>query len=224
MKITRKTDIIAVTVFVCFICAVLIWQNHKVKRGQEDIIYRVFSCIKLYLIHSNGTFPTSEDDLIKKGCIKKSFEKGKGVYAYSIRYYLDEVYEKLYPENIYTVKMETWDNSVRFNEFKIYYRAKLETLEIINNKLYDKTTHKPVLLIESPYEGKALREISEKISLELYQEMLRLQKEHSEIGPTEINIPKVYCFRLSFPVFKRLEYESFQPAVSVIPANISSVF
>ena len=34
----------------------------------------------------------------------------------------------------------------------------------------------------------------------------------------------LYCLRLSFPVFKRPEYESFRSAAFVIPADISFVF
>ncbi|MHC4619075.1 MAG: hypothetical protein ACYTEQ_15125 [Planctomycetota bacterium] len=124
-----------------------------------------------YYILQYHRFPPSEEDLEQKGLLKKT-QTSDGV-EYSYRY----------PSN---VQIRRWKPAYGFKLFKISYGLTAENLQLIDGKVYDKTTQKEVLLIEGPYKQK-LKETYELISRNWYQVMLEKSRAREATAEPEDN-------------------------------------
>lgn len=110
-----------------------------------------------YIQASRGYFPASEKDLETKGFLKKT-ETTDG-FKYSVRYE---------PED----EKQRWQTFPNFGSFNISYGANTDNIEMIDGKLYDKSTHEQILLIDGPHK-KYLKPTFEEISLHWYKLMLQ---------------------------------------------------
>jgi len=115
--------------------------------------------ISRYIEENDGNFPASEDDLISKKYIKK--DRVRNGYEY---------YLKLNPNDPYY-------KYANFKYLKIAYGTRLEDIALVNDKLYDKSTNKQLLLIDGPYRKFLKGKCYEPMSVKLYGQMVKEKSE-----------------------------------------------
>ena len=121
-----------------------------------------------------GSFPVGEQDLIKQGFIKTK-SVGQLGRKYYVNYRITDTmlrYSKNKPETV----SSDWGEVRWFDRYNIKYGMDADDIEVANGKLYDKLTHKQILLIKGPYKTRAMKKAYESVSFELYQKMLSLQQ------------------------------------------------
>lgn len=121
--------------------------------------------ISFYIMAKNGDFPTSEDDLIKEHFLRKTVTASEAEYSIRSMWFDDKN-----PES-----EKGWQPFSYFDLFTIGYGASTDNIEIIDGKLYDRSTHEQVFLIDGPYK-ESLKKIYEESSLSLYKLMLQEKK------------------------------------------------
>jgi len=120
-----------------------------------------------YIRQNQGQFPASEDDLVNQYFMKK--EKVTEGFNYS------------FTSNPNKPGPNTNWNLVESDYFEtltISYGAKLDNIEVVDGRLFDKETGSQVLLIDGP-EIWGLKSYYENPTLYWYEEMLRYQKDKS---------------------------------------------
>jgi len=144
-------------------------------------VYRIGSCLKLYISNNNGNWPSSKDGLISQGYIKL-IPRQKGENYYEIKTILGYVYDW---NSDYTLpKYETANSHEYFDRYSIKYGIRVEDLRIEKGKLVEVKTNLPVLLIEGPFKF-LLKGEYRKVSRDLYKEMLY----HQNIKKSDPNQP-----------------------------------
>ena len=123
----------------------------------DDVEFMVSAYIKA----NQGQFPTCEDDLIGQGFLGKrkvgeEYEYYRGPSCFGVDFP---------PENGRWLPLDL---------FKLAYGADATDLELVNGKLYDKSSGKEVLLITGPYKENLKRTPTcyESVSLQWYRLML----------------------------------------------------
>jgi len=106
-------------------------------RGQLLAIQYVFL---EYIKQNNGAFPQSEVQLISQGFIRKLTSSDGVLYELNLR-------DRLNPN---------WHICQNFDEFYFNYGIDFKNIEVIENKLYDKNTKEPILLVNGPHRIKKL--------------------------------------------------------------------
>lgn len=129
---------------------------HLIGSGLGGAAWKMREIINVYIRNNNGRFPSSESDLEKTGLLKKT-EHNNGI-RYYIRYG--------------ATNEDRWHEFNYFDMFRIYYGVNTENLKVLDGIIYDKSTNKPLLLIEGLYKW-ALRKVYQSISLEWYELMLQ---------------------------------------------------
>lgn len=131
--------------------------------GLENDLRILGKKFKEYISQNNGSFPSSEEDLINKGFLAKKNLKESRI----TRYYI--------PDPVYGVGA----TANYFHEWKIEYGVKLEDLKVEEGKLYDINTNMQMVLIRGPFirRDRFLNKVYEEVSLDLYNEMLHFQQD-----------------------------------------------
>lgn len=161
----RKKYITIAAVLVVGIIASIFWLMRQLRislMAAEVIMMSEF--IKgIYIEESGGCFPASEADLKKKAGLHETVSDSGIEY-----YYRRDNYDYKFPAHYFVM-------------FKLRYGVSLENTEMVNGKLYDKSSSEEILLIEGPYK-EALKEKYESISRYWYESMLeaRQRSQNSE--------------------------------------------
>ena len=127
-------------------------------RTAEDTYHIIAS----YTQKNSGKFPMSEDDLIRQGLLKKI--KADDNYEYYLKLGSDDRPDKGYYK------------CPNFKLLKISYGVKLEDIDRVGLKLYDKSTGEQILLIDGPYRRNLKTTQYEPISLRWYELMVKEQQ------------------------------------------------
>lgn len=169
MHVAKKTKIILILSVVCIgllICFLVLLINSKIKvisESEKRSVSTITFCLKNYIAENEGCFPTSVEDLEKKGFLKKvPYGNKQGEYYY----------------RIYAPDMTAWEGWLpfqQFNQFTFQYGVKVEDIELKEGRLFSKADHTQIFLFKGPFFERLITEY-EAASLELYQEMVRLQK------------------------------------------------
>lgn len=167
------------------IILVLYWIGSLMSEVQNAVVTLndTHEAISSYIQENQGNFPVSEDDLIQQHFLKKAKieEKDKSYDVYFIRSF---DYDPEDPEN-----EKNWlhvrGRQDGFKALKILYGVRIEDIEVIDGKLYDKSTNQEILLIDGPH--KKSTQIYESCSLQWYKLMLQEKQklENSLKAPTE---------------------------------------
>lgn len=123
---------------------------------------RTHRLISRYIQENNGKFPPSEDDLISQKYIKKG--RVRTGYEYYLNLNPSEPGERYYKY--------FW-----FKSLKIAYGTKIEEIELVDGKLYEKSTNKQILLIDGPYRKQLKKSHYEPLSVKWYEQMLKEKSE-----------------------------------------------
>jgi len=156
----------------CLIMFIVVWffsgKMHIVYSGVGARAWRIQGCILDYIRENEGKFPSNEADLEQKYILKKT------IVDDTIKYYVrSNDYDAEHPE-----AGKTWKEiALTFDLFELRYWSKLEKIERIDDKLYDKFTGKQILLIKGPY-PRLLKNTYELISLSWYELILQEKEEH----------------------------------------------
>ncbi len=155
----RKNKIIIVVgiLFAIIICLFWVARVSQIKSSIGSRVIDIDQLMHSFIRANYGHFPTSEVDLEKQGFLKK-IETPNGV-EYFVRFVPEQKDWYPYPH-------------FRFDWFKISYGASVDNLEVINGKLYEKSTHKPILLIDGPHKI-YMKSAYQFVSLRWYELMLQ---------------------------------------------------
>lgn len=139
------------------VIALVLWLSVKIHWAASLIarahtLGNVISCY----IANEGYFPSSEDDLVQRGYLRKENND-----VNSIQYYI-----RCDPNT------EGWHSLFPYKLFKIRYGIDIQDLKIINGKVCDKITNEPILLIEGSYSF-ALKRTYESVTLMWYNQVLK---------------------------------------------------
>lgn len=170
MQIAKKRDIIVVGVVLCFVFFGIPWYYKKVSGARLLQLYKVASCIELYMEKNDGRLPGSEADLTNEGLVKAE-PHGESGLKYNVRYRLADTWFR-YSEKKPDDASGGWAEIKSFDRYNIRYGTQVEHVVADDGKLYDKHSNEQILLIKGPYETKALKKGYELVSFELYQKML----------------------------------------------------
>jgi len=162
----RKKYITIAIVLVVGVIASMFWLKRELNislRAADAIMIGGF--IEGYIKENAGCFPANEADLEKKTGLHKTVSDS------GVRYF----YLSKTDNNKYKYSLS------QFELFKLRYGVSLENIEMVNGKLYDKSSSEEILLIEGPYK-EALKEKYESISRYWYESMLeaRQRSQNSE--------------------------------------------
>ena len=172
---TKKTKYVMVVVVCLFVllCGVYIyWYGAVVMpvtcamASIEDVGELIASYIREY----NGRFPASEDDLIQCYYLMKKESADRCEYLYR-PYQVDPNFGD----------KEHWTALRSFGLMQLWYGVEVDDIEMTDGKLYDKTTHKHILLIDGPHKKWLQKKCYEPISLELYELMLKEKQKYKDV-------------------------------------------
>jgi len=150
----------AVCIFILFVND---WYIRLLDRERTSVDWLV-GWLKLFIAENEGRFPSSQQELIDKGLLK--VEPHAGGYNYRVYMGGNDKGGAVFP---------------LFERFSIRYGTNVDDLEIRNATLFDKLTHKEVLLVQGFYPQ--LKQTYTVASVQLYYEMLGLQKQRRQLLP-----------------------------------------
>jgi len=166
MKIKRKFFYTLVVLSTIICIRYLLVPLFEVTHGLIPAAVKVSAVIRQYIEENAGDFPASQAQLESKYYIKKTHSPE------GLRYYLRSVsFDPQNPEN-----PKGWNFSKYFEDFTIHYGASTEYIYRSNGKLFDSDSGDQVLLISSP----RIESFCEKLSLSLYEAMLKKTKESAD--------------------------------------------
>jgi len=150
---------------ICIFFIIFTYLLTIVKYQLEMPIYKMFSCLKLYVNENDGNLPLNQQDLVNKGYLL--VEKGAVNNRYVVKCDMVEIITR----DVSKKKNAGSTASIDFAKFWIRYGIESNSLYINRGKVYDKVTNKPLLLFSGPFDC-VLRSTYNRLSVELYNHMV----------------------------------------------------
>jgi hypothetical protein len=162
----RVTTVVSILIILSVLTLVIVYRfglilhtSGSLARTAEDTHHIIAS----YIQKNSGKFPLSEDDLIQQGFLKKI--KVDDNYEYYLKLGSDDRPDKGYYK------------CPNFKLLEILYRVKVEDIDRVGHKLYDKSTGEQILLIDGPYRRNLKTTQYEPISVKWYKLMLQEEQQ-----------------------------------------------
>ncbi len=194
-KIIRKIRVIKVAFLIIFVlllfvvCDTLYVCLHRSSEYKKTLV-NLKTCVKRFLVLNNGVFPESERELIEKGVLVKRKSLPFDDYHYLLPRSLPTELVCFDQNEISGENIKSYINLYRFEAFVIFYGVGPDKIDASSSRLFHKPTGEHILLISGPRRLPFLRKKQyEKVSFELYQEMVRLQKEAGNIDGKDESEP-----------------------------------
>lgn len=158
--------------FIMLLSADTLIVGYRLSTEYYEDLGNLKACIEDFMILSKGVLPKTVDELIDKGILLKRKDI---VFSDEHQYYYcpDIINDAKVGQHLADELVDI-DNCVKFNHFErfvVLYGVKVEDIELIDNKLYEKPNGNKVLLITGPDSFLLNRKHCQKVSLELYKIM-----------------------------------------------------
>jgi hypothetical protein len=177
-KRIRKNWIIRLIVLIILVFSFLVVSDTifmwlVFSREYKKDLVNIKKCIEHCLVLNNGVFPKSEKELFEKGVLVKRKGYPSDEYQYLLPRSFPPELLSIDPNEMTVDQVGSSYIYLRhFKQFTISYGAEPNEIDASNSKLYHRPTGEQILLISGPKSILLRKKHYEKVSFELYKQML----------------------------------------------------